>query len=576
MRLAIAWTTLVAGAFFVDATYPGPKEAAFKSSAFFGTPSLSQWDLTEEPSINSTSQLIFSTASSFLQHWPNTRYRNGHSIVPGMIPIGTLLYHGTDKNETPMVPEWTATDPEHSYIFCDGLENGRDCWHLTLVVTRPLKVLYFDGSSAAKLVGGPMDSQDLVAWGEVKPNWTFNEKQRITDLCDWGKKFGIDGYLRMQMDFEIMLCDFSAAVKPVSFINLASANPDRSRPGSPPPDSPPTLSQISALFRVLEAGNWYNDFPGDPRVKLDYARLISFYDPVMFPSLQAARFGKERLEHRLDGISQADAKAFTVHLAEALKDDPQNSGTGVDWQSLIKVITNRFAERLEVLHYILNSTSTLMLETNATLKQAHRHITSMIMPYILHNSLPSTTGPQSPNYSWAESVFMLCATTHTVYLETEELLRELTPSERVLLRSVKEVTKEICRVLVGLWAEGIELGLGEPEPQNPQIAFSPRELEDQWKSRVESLIAWLDWSYWLRCRPDCGYEEMCYLPTWPFFHGWGPRQTPPKSHSLHDWIQAFLNNGGIFEDGLEEREWIDPQPRCIRRMEPLNFEYTPM
>lgn len=35
------------------------------------------WDLNLEPNVNSTGHLIFDTVSAFLQHWPNTRYRNG-------------------------------------------------------------------------------------------------------------------------------------------------------------------------------------------------------------------------------------------------------------------------------------------------------------------------------------------------------------------------------------------------------------------------------------------------------------------------------------------------------------------
>ena len=35
------------------------------------------WDLTKEPAKNLTDNLVFDTVGSFLQHWPNTRYRNG-------------------------------------------------------------------------------------------------------------------------------------------------------------------------------------------------------------------------------------------------------------------------------------------------------------------------------------------------------------------------------------------------------------------------------------------------------------------------------------------------------------------
>ncbi|KAF8151003.1 hypothetical protein B0H34DRAFT_730875 [Crassisporium funariophilum] len=163
------------------------------------------WDFGTRPSSNSTSHLIFSTANSLLQHWQNTRYRNGHTIVPGTIPPGTLLYHGTTKKEIPQIAEWTATDPEHSYIFCRNLKTDEGCWHLTLVTTRALKVLYFDGSSAAKMQDGAMDSQDILAWGRVVPEWTYKERKRIDDLCEWGKQFELDGFVRMEMDLDFVV-----------------------------------------------------------------------------------------------------------------------------------------------------------------------------------------------------------------------------------------------------------------------------------------------------------------------------------------------------------------------------------
>ena len=42
------------------------------------TPSdLESWDLTEGIHTNSTSNFVFETVNSLLQHWSNTRYRNG-------------------------------------------------------------------------------------------------------------------------------------------------------------------------------------------------------------------------------------------------------------------------------------------------------------------------------------------------------------------------------------------------------------------------------------------------------------------------------------------------------------------
>jgi len=120
----------------------------------------------------------------------------GHNVVPGVIPVGTLLYHGTSKNEIPKTPEWVAPDPEFSYVFCGKGADPSGCWHLTLVSTRPLKVLYFDGSSSAKMWGGPLDTQDILIWDGIQFNRTWDEDHRIIDLCKWGAKYGLDGFVR--------------------------------------------------------------------------------------------------------------------------------------------------------------------------------------------------------------------------------------------------------------------------------------------------------------------------------------------------------------------------------------------
>ncbi|KAJ7648858.1 hypothetical protein B0H17DRAFT_1147906 [Mycena rosella] len=78
----------------------------------------------------------------------------GHNIIPGTVPAGTLLYHGRPDSNVPRVPDWTATGSEHAYHLC-GLppDNATitGCCQLTFAATRPLKVLYFDGSSTANM-----------------------------------------------------------------------------------------------------------------------------------------------------------------------------------------------------------------------------------------------------------------------------------------------------------------------------------------------------------------------------------------------------------------------------------------
>ena len=119
----------------------------------------------------------------------------GHSIVPATIPPGTILYHGRQDDRVPDAPDWLAFDFEHASLFGTGL-----FYVISLQTKRDLRLVYFDGSSAAKMYGGPMDSQDIVAWGKLQPDKYFSEHERARALCDWGRPFGLDGFVRMEFD----------------------------------------------------------------------------------------------------------------------------------------------------------------------------------------------------------------------------------------------------------------------------------------------------------------------------------------------------------------------------------------
>ena len=48
-----------------------------KHSAIFSDTDPTEWNLDKSPNPNNTDHLVFETVYSLLQHWPNTRMRNG-------------------------------------------------------------------------------------------------------------------------------------------------------------------------------------------------------------------------------------------------------------------------------------------------------------------------------------------------------------------------------------------------------------------------------------------------------------------------------------------------------------------
>ncbi|KAJ8581244.1 hypothetical protein M405DRAFT_832908, partial [Rhizopogon salebrosus TDB-379] len=179
---------------------------------------------------------------------------------------------------------------------------------------------------------------------------------------------------------------------------------------------------------------------------------------------------------------------------------------------------------------------------------------------------------------WAYPVFRQCATTHTSELTAH--MHSMTPSEHLLLKAVKETTREICRVTTNMWVTGVMSGLDslfEVEPrEEPDIV----QLFDGWRDDTQKLMSWLDWSVWIKCRPTCSPEEICYLPTWPantpppIDHG-PPRKSPIEDPAMCPAIAppeslAIANMMfPIFAPPTEE--WMKPQPKCIRRIQPYGF-----
>lgn len=344
----------------------------------------------------------------------------------------------------------------------------------------------------------------------------------------------------IQFCSEVMLCDFTAGVEVVSFLNIVPIVRQRMPRRSDPPRPPSPLGNgaiprldphVGPDTRVLEAGSWHNVYPGETRIVLDYARLISFYDTALFPGLAQTRVGVPRLKNNLGQIDEEDRNSFKERLEEVTVRDGGQDGSGVDWRTLFQAIAERYADRLERLPYILNVTAAHSeAEVRNRSAQAHRALSSMLAPYILQTAVPpssnsSRTGSAESIAStqnahpWAAPVWAQCAAAHTNAVARLALAARMTAAEELLLGAAREVEREICRVLVGVWAEGRELGLrGWEDPDDDDDVgvnadkVSYARLVTDWRQRIEGLMRWLDWSVdWLKCRPACSFEVGALL-----------------------------------------------------------------
>ncbi|KAH0832966.1 hypothetical protein J3R83DRAFT_11943 [Lanmaoa asiatica] len=255
----------------------------------------------------------------------------------------------------------------------------------------------------------------------------------------------------------------------------------------------------------MHAGSWHNHFPGETRVHLDLAGLVSFYDTQLAPSLVGIRASQERWDHRVGNISSEDLSVVKSRL-EAILIRSESLSSGTDWKVLVQVIADRYAQRLELTRYLLNSLATDPDEILDLAKKTQTQLRVMLTPYLLLSATPTDQSDKA-ELDWTIPIYKLCATTHTYSMESE--LDAMTDSEKLLLKAVRETSREICRVVTKMWAAGVYTGL-DPllnTKESPDIAEITR-LWNTWTEDLNRLMAWLDWNVWVKCNPSCG-PEVC-------------------------------------------------------------------
>jgi len=243
-------------------------------------------------------------------------------------------------------------------------------------------------------------------------------------------------------------------------------------------------------------------------VRLDYAGIVTFYDPAL-RSLVAARHGQPRTQHRLLNISTADANAKVAELEEVLQRSATRRSSGVDWASVTKIVIERYSTRLENFALTLASDADVVTKASA----ARAQVLTMLAPYItMADALPGTDG----NNAGLAPIVQRCTTT-----QTGALPRALfTAQEQLLHDAVESTLHEICRRLARMYGAAFDV----EEAEQPRAAAVAAFLE----AETAELMGWLDWAVWVKCRPACAPNEMCTVPTWPFHPDEDPYDMTPR------------------------------------------------
>jgi hypothetical protein len=432
------------------------------------------------------------------------------SFFIASVPNNTLLYHGTHTQEPILGMEWLAFEIEHAEVFArtrgpggpgrrppgeggpgdggrrpppgegprgygppppfgetkhaSGTAAEGDGYLHIYKTKKPLsKLLYLDGMSAGKTSMGTLDTQDYVlcnlSSGASPPGrgGPMGDFTRALQMCELGVEYGVEGIIRMEAGFELILCNFTTGLDLLQAVQRPKGNGD---------EAFNELGQfeymrgISARYDGITAG----------RVKVDYSSMVSaFFYPLNLTNPDAEHSELPRLP--------VDDKVGLLRLKDDVLDEisiTTGKEESVDWQGVVDMIISRYADRLQFLASNTSTQKAMLSEINFLLSvfidYKNTDLDLAIEKCAAHYLLPITLS---------------------------------TKPDFLIHAAISTVSNKICSTLFDvrslLLADGSE---GEAATEKA-------------KNEIKALIEYLDWSTWKRCG-KCAYDEVCFVAIWPW------------------------------------------------------------
>ncbi|KAF2716687.1 hypothetical protein K431DRAFT_289211 [Polychaeton citri CBS 116435] len=448
----------------------------------------------------------FNAVHHAMRQFGSSLEHNGMTMFFATVPSGTEFYHGTSSSPPITGLEWLAFEPEHALVFAHGIRSrpphhesgpskppqmplidvnhGREAQHPmdrrdgtgylhTYRTKRELRLLYIDGQSAAKSTRGTLDVQDIVLRNntsstsdndpEKHPSGRplggpMNEQARAIDLCnlatnEWQGR--VDGILRMEAGFEIILCSFADHL---DFIGANSIPQIKNPEGKDPAEAFNYFHAVAARY----------DGIGGDRVALDFERMVSLFT---YPdAIEIDEIARPRVVLRGNKAAAALAKV-RADLTTVLTETGNTRGS-FNWQSVTDMVVLRYADRIEYLASgELHTVAAIKAEIDRAMRpftdDAH-HSVELEARRCTHQLLPSSYEASTPAAEAITSVMQdICSTFAQARLSTS--YKEALSSFRRLKDRLAWTTWKRCRgcgmhefCRVPIWPVGIEEDFERP------------------------------------------------------------------------------------------------------------------
>ncbi|EGV64924.1 hypothetical protein PSN45_005278 [Yamadazyma tenuis] len=476
----------------------------------------------------------------------------GVTFIPAYIPPNTRLYHSRGDGNIPKSFEWVAFDYEFSYNFAgfsrriNSTDSHRDRRNgpahlLTFKNTKAFdKVIFLDGASAAKIVP-EMDQQLILSNGTQELGW-FNERIAADKICKWGKKFGLHGFIRLEIGYEMVLCDFHKDLKLISNITLPYANdmlgfpaddpqylpsppdwapPGGNDPGDGPggpggPGGPPKSEENQSPFYLQERNlgvqevvdyssssfnrslllshissavgfehvqiSGYSDLL-EERVLLDFSNMVT--------PLNKTYINPDPYARNISYISQ-EIKNSIIYDLERIYQQPTDPSRKTNWQAIINLMQFKFGP--------------LLVNLNSTLYEEDIKVLSDNIQILAFNLIRSHTDNNWKTEQEQRQHAIKSLVDSYVY-HSYPLVNYDSNIYSALFKVHNEILTLIFDIFEASKRYTKQLYVDESIP-------TYKDELDTLRSRTSKLMELLNWAVFYQCSRKCNSNEMCFTPTW--------------------------------------------------------------
>lgn len=278
----------------------------------------------------------------------------------------------------------------------------------------------------------------------------------------------IDGVIRLEGGFEIILCDFEAHLERTDVVSVETGERGRGSMGGWE-----YTKAVASRYHGIGGG----------RVRVDYDAFVSVY---AYPDVKGVWEGDVQSDvkmPRLTHVSPSDLADIKDDVTSLVLRKDWASHPGRDWQAVADMFVQRYSKPL---HHI---TSTHRLRNHK--EELAQYLTALLRPFI-------SAGERNATLETARCVAQILPASPSLKVPPGSL-------PPLAHRTLHTVGTRICDTLL--------TSLSIATSPTPHSTFSAVYAEHAVEI-VAELVAWLGWTSWKECGA-CGDEQVCFIPIWP-------------------------------------------------------------